>query len=96
MPRTFSEKVACSAMKFEHGISDLRIFGVTIPASKIHINYDRKSNILIGMDILSLMETHIGLSIKNGKLILLSCPYGQISDDYNHAIEQHFGLKRIQ
>lgn len=95
IPSTFSEKVSCEAMKFAHNISDLIIDGVKVPASTIHINYDRKSNILIGMDILSLMETHIGLSRYNGKLILLACPYGQIVDSFNEAIEKHFGLRRV-
>lgn len=88
IPSTFNEKVSCEAMKFAHNISDLIIDG-------IHINYDRKGNILIGMDILSLMETHIGLSRDNGKLILLACPYGQIVDSFNEAIEKHFGLRRV-
>lgn len=95
IPRTFSEKVSCEAMKFMHGISDLTIDGVKIPALNIHVNYDRRSNILIGMDILSIMETHIGISGQTGKLTLLSCPYGLFNDDFNNALEKHFGLKRI-
>ncbi len=59
------------------------------------LQYLSRLNILIGMDILSLMETHIGLSSYNGKLILLACPYGQIVDSFNEAIEKHFGLRRV-
>ncbi len=95
IPKTFGEKASCSAMKFMHGVSDLHIQGVKIPATKIHINYDRKSNILIGMDILGLMETHIGLSRDNGKLMLISSPYGQESVPFNQALEKHFGLSRV-
>lgn len=96
IPQAFGEKVSCEAMKFMHGIHNLTIEGVKIPASKIHVNYDRRSNILIGMDILSTMETHIGISGQTGKLTLLACPYSLFNDDFNNALERHFGLKRIK
>lgn len=58
-------------MKFEHGVSDFMIGGVKISADKICLNYDRKGNILIGMDILKDWDIHIGVSKETGKSLFL-------------------------
>lgn len=74
IPVTDDEKMECPAMKFEHGISDFVIGGVKISSNRICLNYDRKGNILIGMDILKDWDIHIGVSKVKGKSLLLACP----------------------
>ena len=94
-PVTDDEKMECPAMKFEHGISDFRIDGVEIASDKICLNYDRKGNILIGMDILKDWDIHIGVSKVTGKNLFLACPVGNECGEYMDALERHFGICRI-
>lgn len=75
MPITDADKMDCPAMKFEHGISNFTIEGIKIPADKICLNYDRRGNILIGMDILKDWDIHMGISKLTGKNIFRSCQF---------------------
>lgn len=95
-PITRQQKIQCEALKFQHGISDLQLNGVKVPSKSIFLNYNRSGNILIGMDILSLMMCHIDISQKTGKLTLLCCPRESANDDFYIAMKEHFGLIRIQ
>lgn len=96
-PQTFDEKIECSALKFEHNISEFGIDGVPINVRSICINYDRSSNILIGMDILKDWDIHIG-TIDNPDLpeheqtIFLGCPRDQINEEYLLELERLFKL----
>lgn len=82
----------CPSMKFEHGISDFMIAGVKITSDKICLNYDRKGNILIGMDILKDWDIHIGVSKVTGKSLFLACPIENKCREYIDALERHFGI----
>lgn len=95
-PITEEEKMGCAAMKFEHGISDLTIAGVRISCDKIYLNYDRKGNILIGMDILQNWDIHMGISRMNGKNLFLACPKDNICKEYKDALFKHFGMKLFE
>lgn len=92
VPVTEIEKMNCSAMKFEHEIRDFTIGGMRIPCDKICLNYDRRGNILIGMDILAKLDIHMGISKATGKNILLACPLESISQGYLEALAEHFGI----
>lgn len=91
-PITKRQKMRCEALKFQHTISDMKINGVDIPVSYIFLNYNRSGNILIGMDILSLMINHIDVSRKTGVLTLLCCPRESADADFYLAMREHFGL----
>lgn len=95
IPITDDEKMECSAMKFEHGISDFMIGGVKISSDKICLNYDRKGNILIGMDILKDWDIHIGISKATGKNLFLACPMGNRGKEYFGELERHFGISML-
>ena len=92
VPVTDVEKIECPAMKFEHGISDFMIGGVKISSDKICLNYDRKGNVLIGMDILKDWDIHIGVSKVTGKSLFLACPMENECREYIKALEMHFGI----
>lgn len=92
-PITDEEKMDCPAMKFEHKIMDFTIGGTEIQSDKICLNYDRKGNILIGMDILKDWDIHIGVSKVTRKNLLLACPMENRSSEYRNALEKHFGLR---
>lgn len=92
VPVTEDEKIECPAMKFEHGISDFMIGGVKISSDKIYLNYDRKGNILIGMDILKDWDIHIGVSKVTGKSLLIACPMINKCREYIDALEMNFGI----
>ena len=56
------------------------------------ISYDRTGNILIGMDILSQMDIHIGKSKILGKTVFIACPYENMNQEYHEALSQHFDI----
>ena len=58
----------------------------------VKVSYDRTGNILIGMDILSEMDIHIGKSRLLGKTVFLACPNDNINQEYRDALNQHFVL----
>lgn len=92
IPITDIEKMDCPAIKFEHKISCLTIGGVKIPNEKICLNYDRKANILIGMDILKNWDIHMGISKITGKNLFLASPFGDICEEYSDTLKLHFGI----
>lgn len=80
----------CPAIKFEHGISDFMIGNVKISADKICLNYDRKGNIQIGMDIMKDWDIHMGVSSVSGKNLFLACPTQNMCKEYLYALKIHF------
>ena len=91
IPKSFDEKMACDALKFEHNVSGLEIGGIPISHNKIFVNYNRRGNILIGMDILCKWDIHIGESDVDGRRLLLGCPKERINVEYIDALQQNFG-----
>ena len=77
-PVTYNEKMQCTALKFQHTILNLQIAGVPIDNQTIYVNYNRKGNILIGMDILQHWDIHMEISKATGKNLLLACPQNQL------------------
>ena len=65
---------------------------VCIENDFVNISYDRIGNILIGMDILSKLDIHIGKSKILEKTIFLACPNNSINQVYLNALKQHFEL----
>ena len=65
---------------------------VCIENDFLNISYDRTVNILIGMDILSKLDIHIGKSKILEKTIFLACPNNSINQVYLNALKQHFEL----
>ena len=89
--------VACDLPSGLHRISDFEIDGVPINTKYIHVNYDRKSNILIGMDILKDWDIHMGKVIipnlkETGKTIFLACPLDGINQEYLLELERLFKI----
>ena len=75
-----NDKLNSNALKFKHEIYDFEINGVKLDSKNIYVNYNRESNILIGMDILKDWDIHIGKL--DGITTLVACPYYCINDDY--------------
>ena len=90
-PKTYDEKMVCEALKFRHDIYDFEINGLPISHSYIYVNYNRKGNILIGMDILKDWDIHIR-TIDTGENIFLGCPKEQINDAYLQELEDTFHI----
>lgn len=85
------EKITSPALKFKHLVTNITFGNYQIPDSYMHINYDRRGNILIGMDILKRFDFHCGESHVTGKYILLGCLKDRITPEYLMALEEHFG-----
>lgn len=95
IPKTNRQKMKCSALKFEHALEYMNLDGVDIHASNIYLNYNRSGNILIGMDIIVLMISHIDISMLTGALTLLCCPRDNINNSFLEAMKTHFGFTTI-
>ena len=80
------------SITFRHGGIDIDFGGVHIDKEFVKISYDRTGNILIGMDILSKLDIHIGKSKLLGKTIFIACPNDNLNQDYFNALNQHFKL----
>lgn len=80
------------SVTFQHGDFEINFDGVHINKDFVKISYDRTGNILIGMDVLSQMDIHIGKSRILGRTVFLACPYDNINQSYFKALGQHFGL----
>lgn len=80
------------SVTFRHAGFDIDFGGVRIDKEFVKISYDRTGNILIGMDILSKMDIHMGKSRLLGKNIFIACPNDDLNQDYFDALNQHFEL----
>ncbi len=92
-PITFEEKMQCPALKFQHTIRNFHIAGIPIDQDAIYVNYNRKGNILIGMDILQDWDIHIGTSKITEKNLFLACPETYMCQEYFDALEANFGIR---
>lgn len=80
----------CTALKFTHNDIPMVLNGYRL-IHNIAVNYDRTSNILIGMDILKDFDFHCGESRENGKFIFLGCLRQEINSSYLDELYRHFG-----
>ena len=71
---------------------ELNFDGVCINKDYVKVSYDRTGNILIGMDVLSQMDIHIGKSKVLGKTVFLACPYTSMNREYLEALSRHFDI----
>ena len=83
-----------SSVTFKHSIANLAIGNYEIGDCDVRISYDRTGNILIGMDILKLLDVHIG-TISTGQTVLLACKTGTLSQEYRDELNSLFDVKRI-
>ncbi len=88
-PVTVTEKMQCTAMGFFKPIRNFKICDVDIGNRYIRVNYDRKGNLLLGMDILKDWDIHID-TIDTGETIFLACPKYMINDEYLCELEKTF------
>ncbi|MCI9305214.1 MAG: hypothetical protein HFI28_01875 [Lachnospiraceae bacterium] len=84
--------IDCKALKFYHLVEDWELSQFHIGNAIIGINYDRTSNILLGMDILKDWDIHIGKSAVTGVITFLGCPKNEINPGYIQALEEEFLL----
>lgn len=94
-PVTFDEKMDGHALKFEHVVSEFQIAGDSLTKETVFVNYNRKGNILIGMDILQDLDIHMGTSTKNGRHLFIACPKDSLCREYSDALEQHFLIRGV-
>ena len=82
----------CTALKFTHESIPMSLNGYRI-VHDIAVNYDRTSNILIGMDILKDFDFHCGISKMTNEYLFLGCLRNNISREYLSALYMNFGYK---
>ena len=81
------------SVTFRHDDLEIDFGGVRLKKDSVKVSYDRTGNILIGMDILSQMDIHIGKSRILGKTVLLACPYDSVNMDYLRSLNEHFDIR---
>lgn len=82
----------CKAISFHHIIDGIELEGYSIPVKSVKINYDRPRSVLIGMDILQLMEFYCNISRINGEYVFIGCLRNQVDkSEYYRALNDHFG-----
>lgn len=86
--------IDCKALKFYHHIKDWELSQFYIGDAVIGVNYDKTSNILLGMDILKDWDIHIGKSVLTGETIFLGCPNNKITQEYLQALKDEFSIHR--
>lgn len=80
------------SITFQHRDFEIDFGGVCISKEFVKVSYDRTGNILIGMDVLSQKDIHIGKSKILGKTVFLACPYANMKREYLEALNQHFDI----
>jgi hypothetical protein len=81
--------LSCTALNFSYDNVLLNINGYNFSHS-IRMNYDRESNLLLGMDILKDFDFHIGTSNVTGEVVFLGCLSSRITESYLNALDKHF------
>jgi hypothetical protein len=84
--------VECTSLRFIQHAEKFEIAGYDFGQMDVGVNYDRTGNILIGMDILSQMDIHIGKSKITNETALMACSYDNVNAEYLLALETHFAL----
>lgn len=93
---TMKEKEKSSAIKFKHRLEHLLIGGYDFGSRDVYYNYNREENILIGMDILSRMDIHMGTDKNTGEYIFLSCLKDNISMAYCEELRNCLGILQLK
>lgn len=83
-----------TSVTFKHMVSSLSLGNYEIGDCEARISYDRTGNILIGMDILKLMDVHIG-TIDTGETVMLACKRGELSKEYREELNSLFDVRRV-
>ena len=83
------------SVTFQHKDLEIEFDGICLKKDFVKISYYRSGNILIGMDLLSQMDIHIGKSRILGKTIFLACPYASLNSDYFQTLNEHFNLQDV-
>ena len=85
----------CTSLKFEHKFENVVLNNYNLGKTTIRINYDRTGNILIGMDILSDMDIHMGTDKHTGEYVMIGCLKSHITIGYREALRNIFGLLQV-
>ena len=82
----------CTALKFKHPYTPLILNGYSLQTD-VCVNYDRTSNILIGMDILKQLQFVCDKSVVTDKYTFIGCLQSQDDKtEYRNALKKHFRL----
>lgn len=93
----------CTAINFYHYVQNVYIDAYNIHINNLRFNYDRPTSVLIGMDILQMLDIHIGASlvedtendIKKEDTIFIGCQKDNITPEYLEALERYFGYTTV-
>jgi hypothetical protein len=83
-----------ASITYKHHLLNLSLNDYEIGDCDVRISYDRTGNILIGMDILKMLDVHIG-TISTGETVLLACKKNELTTEYRLELNRLFDVKKI-
>lgn len=93
LPVTPQEMMQSEAIKFRHLLRYMNLGGYELGDRDVYINYNRRGNILIGMDILVDFEIFIARSQIDGKYMMIACLKNQTDkQEFYDAVRLRFGF----
>ena len=96
-PVTFDEKMKCTALKFRHDMINVAFNEYQVGNLPVFINYDRRGNILIGMDVLSKFIIYIDTSRVTGKeTLIMTLKSEPDKSSFYDKVKDHFNIVTFQ
>lgn len=94
--QTYNDKLGSEAIKFKYDVN-LVLSNYNLGIQSIYLNYNRRGTNLIGLDLLSKMNFHVGLSNITNTVVFIGVLREQENKSgYYTALKEHFGLAERQ
>ena len=86
-------ETSCDVKLFSHVLHGLVLNDYPLGDIPCYVDYDRGGDIIIGTDLLRIMEIHYGVSQKTFEFLLLGCMKSQADKrDFFRAMEDNFAV----
>lgn len=96
-PVSFDEKMECKALKFRHDMIDVAFNDYQVGNLSVFINYDRRGNILIGMDILSKFIIYMDTSRVTGKeTLIMTLKSESDKSGFYEEVKKHLNIVAVE
>lgn len=86
-------EASCDIKLFSHVLHGLTLNGYPLGDVPCYADYDREGDIIIGTDLLRIMEIHYGVSQRTFEFLFLGCMKSQADKrDFFRAMEDNFAV----
>lgn len=96
-PVTYDEKMECKALKFRHDMVNVAFNDYQVGDLPVFVNYDRRGNILIGMDILSKFIIYMDTSRVTGReTLIMTLKSESDKSGFYDEVKRHFNIIAVE